>query len=333
METEELAVMEQPEMAVASPLDAPSEVFAAAVQRREANHRVLIEWIRSTLVKDKDYYVIKDQQSLGKPGAEKVLGRLGLVATFPNLSKYENAIFEGRELTAIILRCEIVNPGGQVVAEGIGARTLKQDQNDLNKCLKMAKKSCMIDATLAACGLSEIFTQDMEGMAPSAPSKARSTGASAKQLDAFAKLMKWASENGEITDQQAKDGISWSKKVTGAKVGEEIGRWRKRQEEAEVEAPQPSAPDPTPTSTDSPGAGASSDPQLSPDVPGDGQVSPYTLRILMDAIRKKELPSTKVSEVLEFTYGMMYPDGLREREKLEMLTEDQAKEWVEQLSK
>ena len=47
-------------------------------------------------------------------------------------------------------------------APSTSARSLAQDQGDLNKCLKMAEKSAHIDATLRMGGLSEVFTQDTE---------------------------------------------------------------------------------------------------------------------------------------------------------------------------
>jgi hypothetical protein len=62
----------------------------------------------------------------------------------------------------ILLKCQLLDMGGNTVSEGIGARTLKQDYDDANKALKMAKKSSLIDAVLNAGGLSEVFTQDVE---------------------------------------------------------------------------------------------------------------------------------------------------------------------------
>src|SRR5262249_55705626 len=67
------------------------------------------------------------------------------------------------EIKQVILRCELMKDGC-VVAEGIGARSMRQDDGDLNKCLKMASKSAHIDATLRMGGLSEVFTQDIEDL-------------------------------------------------------------------------------------------------------------------------------------------------------------------------
>ena len=153
-------------IAIVSPMDAPIEVFREGLDRRRANRSALMAWIKDSLKRGTDYGEIKGKDSLWKPGAEKILGMLGCTADYPNLHKYEEAALEGREIKNIILKCIIRNGDGREIAEGIGARSMSQDRGDLNKCLKMAKKSCLIDATLQAGGLSEIFTQDLEDMFP-----------------------------------------------------------------------------------------------------------------------------------------------------------------------
>lgn len=154
----------------ANPLDlAPSE-FREALARRSENRRALIEWIRASLVDGVDFGAVPlrrggySKPSLRKPGAEKICGMLGVTASFPTLKDYESAALEGRRLDQIILRCHLASPDGQIVADGVGARSVEQDHGDLNKALKMAVKSAMIDATLRMAGLSEIFTQDLEDM-------------------------------------------------------------------------------------------------------------------------------------------------------------------------
>jgi hypothetical protein len=171
-----------------SPLDLPTEVFRAGLDRRKANRETLMEWIRAALVEGVDYGRIHSvgktkcplaaqgkaeeckepkhwsKQSLWKPGAEKICGMLGVSVNFPTLHDYEQAALAGRVIQAIILRCEIHDSSGRVVADGVGARSLEQDYGDLNKALKMAEKSAHIDATLRMAGLSEVFTQDLEDM-------------------------------------------------------------------------------------------------------------------------------------------------------------------------
>ena len=91
---------------------------------------------------------------------------LGIKREYPNMDQYQLSASEGKELTNIIIKCVLLNSAGIHVSEGLGARTLRQDGGDLNKCIKMAAKSSFIDATLNMCGLSEIFTLDLEDMFP-----------------------------------------------------------------------------------------------------------------------------------------------------------------------
>lgn len=169
--------------ASASPLDLPAEAFRAGLDRRKENRAALMEWVRAALVEGVDYGRIhiagKDKcragrsctnpahfskPSLFKPGAEKICGMLGVTVHYPTLHDYEQAALHGVALAHVIMRCEIKDASGHVVADGVGARSLKQDYGDLNKALKMAEKSAHIDATLRMAGLSEVFTQDMEDM-------------------------------------------------------------------------------------------------------------------------------------------------------------------------
>ncbi len=169
----------------ASPLDLPAEQFRAGLDRRRENRALLMDWVRSALVEGVDYgrihVVSKNKCRLGnncqdpthfskpslfKPGAEKICGMLGVTVHYPTLIDYEQAALNGVQLQNIIIRCEIQDVAGRVVADGIGARSLQQDYGDINKAMKMAEKSAHIDATLRMAGLSEVFTQDLEDMIP-----------------------------------------------------------------------------------------------------------------------------------------------------------------------
>lgn len=171
-----------------SPLDLPSDVFEAGLERRKHNRAAILNWIREALVEGTDYGRIHlfnrekctfarrgeadscpigshwSKPSLFKPGAEKICGMLGVTVHYPNLTAYEQAALSGQPLGTIILRCELRDSQERTVAEGIGARSVQQDYGDLNKALKMAGKSAHIDATLRMAGLSEVFTQDLEDM-------------------------------------------------------------------------------------------------------------------------------------------------------------------------
>ena len=188
-------VIEQPIPAVPhaaitlSPLDLPADQFSAGLNRRKQNRKVLLDWLRTALVDGVDFgriHVVSKERcqlakqgrikectdpnhfskpSLFKPGAEKISGMLGVSIHFPSLPDYEKAVLSQTEIKLILMRCELRDAQGRVVAEGVGARNLTQDYNDINKSLKMVEKSAHIDATLRLAGLSEVFTQDIEDRA------------------------------------------------------------------------------------------------------------------------------------------------------------------------
>ena len=155
------------------PLDISAKEFKKQLKLREQNRAILIDWIKRNLKPGIDYmriwsnkYKKWSKPFLLKPGAEKITGMMGVTPTFPNLKEYEerfrNAGKDGY-VNAIVIMCQLVNGRGLIVSEGVGARLLnEQDQNDLNKSLKMALKSSQIDATLRYGGLSEVFSQEPE---------------------------------------------------------------------------------------------------------------------------------------------------------------------------
>jgi hypothetical protein len=172
----------EPPVIAANPLDLPAEMFKEGLDRRKQNRAALMAWVRDALIEGLDFGRIhvanrrcsagKDcrnpahfsKPSLFKAGAEKICGMLGLTVRYPTLPDYEKAALNGTQLSQIIIRCEIVDGAGRVVADGVGARIVSQDNGDINKSLKMAEKSAHIDATLRMAGLSEVFTQDLEDM-------------------------------------------------------------------------------------------------------------------------------------------------------------------------
>ncbi len=172
-----------------NPYDMDPDQFKVMLDRRKSNRDSLLDWVRSSMRAGVDFGRIHhgkasschrggpgggctpdntpshwSKPSLWKPGAEKICGYMGTLVTFPTLKAYEDQVLQGKTVSQIIMRCEIIDGHGQVVATGVGARAVSQDNGDLNKALKMAKKSSHIDATLNLGGLSEIFTQDLEDL-------------------------------------------------------------------------------------------------------------------------------------------------------------------------
>ena len=183
------AVVDAPEYPeVRSPMDMPVEAFKSGLQRRGENRKALMDWIKTSMVDGTDFgkihtvgktkceYAAKlkpnecpnqyhwSKPVLFQPGAQKICGMLGVFVSYPAMTKYEDAVLSGVDIKHVILRCEIRDSSGTLVGDGMGARSLEQDYNDLNKSLKMAAKSAQISATLRMAGLSEVFTQDLEDM-------------------------------------------------------------------------------------------------------------------------------------------------------------------------
>lgn len=163
--------------------DMPVAEFRGSLERRGDNRKALMNWVREAMVDGVDFGAIhivkKDKCRLGrfckdqnhfskpvlfKPGSEKICGMLGVTPTFPTLPDYERLALEGKPIENVIIRCHILSASKEVIADGIGARSVSNDYGDINKALKMACKSAQIDATLRMAGLSEIFTQDLDDM-------------------------------------------------------------------------------------------------------------------------------------------------------------------------
>jgi hypothetical protein len=164
------------EVKTPTPFDLPPEQFLEALRRRSSNRNELLTWIRANLTEGVDFgkihFTSKSKCAMGKeckiathwsknillkPGSEKVCGLLGVTVQLARLDSPE-----------VLVRCDLLDASGRILAVGLGARTLAQDNGDLNKSYKMAAKSAQIDATLRLAGLSEIFTQDLEDNPPPA---------------------------------------------------------------------------------------------------------------------------------------------------------------------
>ncbi len=87
--------------------------------------------VREALVEGTDFGRIQTKCGLSKPslwkqGAEKLCGMLGITAHFPTLAEFEKGALTGLKLTQIILRCELKDGSGQVVADEMTAATWSQ---------------------------------------------------------------------------------------------------------------------------------------------------------------------------------------------------------------
>ena len=148
--------------------------LATALVQWSAQRQVVKEFLSRELREGIDFYTLQirgkaSKPSLSKAGAEKFLGLMQLQASFaPDLGTWEML---GKPTDQIMYVCQLRTRSGEIVGEGRGARSLKQDGGDINKALKMSEKSALIDAVLRTGALSDAFTQDLENEDAPAPTK------------------------------------------------------------------------------------------------------------------------------------------------------------------
>jgi len=138
----------------------PLDQFKTGVDSLLDRRKYFMNKILPTLRENVDYYVIKGRKSLSKQGAETLCAIYGLKASFEKdsetLSSFKNVD------DAIAYKCTLQTRDGNFAGEGRGASTLKQNDGNINRCLKIATKSSFIDACIRTTGLSGLFTQDLE---------------------------------------------------------------------------------------------------------------------------------------------------------------------------
>lgn len=140
--------------------------------------RERVSWVRQFVkecfVEGEDYQQVQGfgKPTLLKPGAQKLMAAFGLGSVIKSHERFlqDNTLMYEVQVTVIN------KDTGQVEAEGVGScnsgerRYRNQTISDVaNTVLKMAKKRALVDAVIDATGVSVIFTQDIEDMAPPAP--------------------------------------------------------------------------------------------------------------------------------------------------------------------
>ena len=127
-------------------------------------------FVDTVLVPGTDYGIIPhcNKPSLLKPGAEKIMNFLGLIARTEIVNRMEN--YE-KGFFSYEAKVFLIDYNGVVRGEGIGAcnsqesKYQKQSGFSLqNVILKMTKKRALVDAVLNVGNLSARFTQDVEDM-------------------------------------------------------------------------------------------------------------------------------------------------------------------------
>jgi hypothetical protein len=163
-----VAVLDAPGPPAAVTTPATSSLDARALLESMAawkeQRQLLARYIKEQLTDGVDYYTLRikgrdTKPTLSKAGSEKFLAIFKLIATFHQDQATWTML--GSKEGVLCYTCTLLTRDGQVVGEGRGARTLSQDQGDINKAVKMAQKSAQIDAILRTGCLSDVFTQDI----------------------------------------------------------------------------------------------------------------------------------------------------------------------------
>lgn len=168
---------------VMNPLDVPVQHFGQMMANRKENYDQLREYLREHLVpgldfdrihianKDKcpkpyqcsyeqnPYHYSKHQ--LLDPGADKILGVLGLGVKYDGVDQYRNASLKGVKIVDVILRAYIFNAQQVTICEGGGAASRKPDSwDDLSNTIKKAQKRARVDAVKRLPSVSALFDGD-----------------------------------------------------------------------------------------------------------------------------------------------------------------------------
>ncbi len=105
----------------------------------------------------------RHKPSLYQAGADFVIDLMNLRAEFAaDLGAWEML---GKPDGKMVYKCQLFSrASGELVGEGIGARTIGDKGGDLNNGVKMACKCAKVAAVINSYGLSDLFTQDIEDM-------------------------------------------------------------------------------------------------------------------------------------------------------------------------
>ncbi len=156
------------------PVTEPVAAVAAkglTVEEATAFDSEMSRFIDTVLVSGTDFGVIPhcSKPSLLKPGAEKIMNYLGLIARVEVSNRVEDYANDG--FFCYTCKVSLIDYNGVIKGEGLGICNSKEPKyaknsgfSIQNTVLKMAKKRALVDAILNVGCLSARFTQDMEDM-------------------------------------------------------------------------------------------------------------------------------------------------------------------------
>ena len=154
-----------------------SSIRRLTVDEAKESDDEMSRFIDEVLVSGVDYGIVPhtSKPTLLKPGAEKILNFLGLIARTEVVNRIEDI---GAGYFAYECKVYVIDRDGVVRGEGVGITNSKEGKYAKstgfavqNTILKMAKKRALVDATLNVGAISGRFTQDVEDMniEPDAP--------------------------------------------------------------------------------------------------------------------------------------------------------------------
>ncbi len=147
-----------------------SSLRTLSVDEAKEREDEMTRFIEEVMISGVDYGLVPhtSKPTLLKPGAEKILNFLGLVARTVIMNRVED-IQAG--YFAYEAKVYVIDAEGVVRGEGVGITNSKEGKYAKstgfavqNTVLKMAKKRALVDAALNVGGLSARFTQDVEDL-------------------------------------------------------------------------------------------------------------------------------------------------------------------------
>jgi len=223
-----------------------SSIRRLTVDEAKESDDEMTRFIDEVLVSGVDYGIVPhtSKPTLLKPGAEKILNFLGLIARTEVANRIEDI---GAGYFAYECKVYVIDRDGVVRGEGVGITNSKEGKYAKstgfavqNTILKMAKKRALVDATLNVGAISGRFTQDVEDMniepdtpmgknpeelrtQPKAPRHATK-----KQIEYLEKLMEQHNTSAAGMNKYVKQyyGVDDYRQITGVQASELIEKYK-----------------------------------------------------------------------------------------------------------
>ena len=188
-----------------------------SMQDWSAQRQVVKRFLQQELVEGTDYYTLRikgreTKPALSKAGSEKFMALFQLHASFEQDTATWTML--GQPQGTLCYVCRLHTRGGELIGEGRGARTLQQDGGDINKAVKMASKSAMVDAILRTGALSDVFTQDEESIPGATVEPAKATPAKPTSQDLRQRI--WRMVQAQAPEARTREAVeAWIQQETG----------------------------------------------------------------------------------------------------------------------